>query len=517
MLWTRSRVGITAVAVLVTAIGGWLALPSGEKRTKPITVGTSDVVTSLDPAGAYDAGSWALYSNVFQSLLTFRPGGLTPVPDAARSCGFTGGGLTTYVCELRDDLTFAGGGSVTAADVEYSFERMLRIKSRLGPAPLFSTLESVSAKGQKVTFRLRTGDATFPQKLATGAGSIVDRTRYPADKLRTGTSVTGSGPYLLTTYKTGVRARLEPNPEYRGAIGSTGGPVEVRYFTTSEELAKGRRAGGLDVVHRQLPAAVLAKLDPSDAELRMTETRSPETRSLVFNLGSGSPMAERAVRRAIATTVDRGALADRVYRSTVQPLYSLIPQGILAHSNPFFDAHPEADTDRAREILQDAGVSTPVRFTLAHWADTGPTQEAAELKRQLEATGLFRIRLTSAEWTEYQRNFTQGAYDAFLVGWFPDFPDPDSFTQPLVGRNSTLHTGYRSDTVDRLIAATQRYEQRSRATLDFKKLQRKIAEDVPLLPLWQRTEYVLSTRDVGGSQYLTDGTGIWRLWSLTWL
>ena len=48
---------------------------------------------SLDPAGAYDTVSWALFSNVLQTLLTYEPRGSTPVPDAAKSCSFKGSGL----------------------------------------------------------------------------------------------------------------------------------------------------------------------------------------------------------------------------------------------------------------------------------------------------------------------------------------------------------------------------------------------------------------------------------------
>ncbi len=155
-------------------------------------VGTTDTVTSLDPAGAYDAGSWAVYSNVYQSLLTFEAGSTTPVPDAASTCGFLGTSLTAYQCTLREGLTFANGREVTAQDVKYSFDRMLGIAADVGPAPLFPTLESVTADDRSVVFHLDARDATFPQKLATGAGAIVDRDRYPAQGLREDAAVDGS-------------------------------------------------------------------------------------------------------------------------------------------------------------------------------------------------------------------------------------------------------------------------------------------------------------------------------------
>ncbi len=142
----RLRILITCGVLVAAGVGGWQLLPSDGVRTDPIAVGTTDEITSLDPAGAYDAGSWAIYSNVYQSLLTFKPGFTEPVPDAAESCGFAGSGLTTYRCTLRDDLTFSNGRRMTAEDVEYSFERMLGIKTDVGPQPLFPTLKSVDSE-----------------------------------------------------------------------------------------------------------------------------------------------------------------------------------------------------------------------------------------------------------------------------------------------------------------------------------------------------------------------------------
>ena len=195
------RILVTLLVLAIAAVGGWQLLPSQRNNSATITVGTTDTITSLDPAGAYDAGSWALFSNVFQSLLTYEPGAVSPVPDAATGCSFSGGGLTTYTCELRDDLTCPRGRTVTAEDVKYSFDRVKKINAAVGPASLFSTLKSVAAHDLTVTFHLSSPDATFPFKVATGAGSIVDRTRYPADGLRSGTSGDGTGPYRLTSYK----------------------------------------------------------------------------------------------------------------------------------------------------------------------------------------------------------------------------------------------------------------------------------------------------------------------------
>ncbi|MER0447833.1 ABC transporter substrate-binding protein [Streptomyces sp. Edi4] len=516
----RMRWVAMGAAVVVAGVGGWQLLPSGQEKKDPIVVGTTDVITSLDPAGAYDAGSWAIYNNVYQSLLTFREGSSTPVPDAAQSCAFIGQKLQTYQCVLRDDLTFSSGHKITAQDVKFSFDRIVKIGSDLGPGPLFSVLGSVQAEGNTVTFNLKTKDATFPSKLATGAGSIVDSSQYPADALRKGDSVTGSGPYLLKGYTKDssghpVSARLEPNPQYRGAVTRKGLPITVRYFAEADQLNDAWQAKQVDVTHREMPPAVLAKLSPGP-DLRITTSPGYDIREINFNLKSSSPVAKTKVRQAAAALIDRGALAKSVYSGTVEPLYSMIPQGFTGHSTAFFDAYPQPDPARARTLLK--GEQLPVRFDLAYRKLGADGAEAEEIKRQLEKDGLFKVDLIAeADWPKMQQNYAEGKYDAYTAGWLADFPDPDNFSQPLVGTGNSLHNNYSDKTADELIRQTQEYTDRGRTADDFKALQEKVAEDVPLIPLWQGKNYVLGSKDVSGSQYLSDGTGVWRLWELGWI
>ncbi|MFJ2607789.1 ABC transporter substrate-binding protein [Streptomyces sp. NPDC087425] len=514
----RTRVIATLVVLVAAGIGAWQLLPRQQDTAKTITVGTTDAVTALDPAGAYDAGSWALFSNVFQSLLTFDPGGAEPVPDAARSCAFQGTDLKTYRCTLRAGLTFPSGREMTGEDVKYSFDRVRAIHSEVGPESLLSTLKSVDASGLTVTFHLSSPDATFPFKVATGAGSIVDREKYPKDTLRTGTAVDGTGPYTLTSYTKGKKAALTPNSRYEGALKDTGRPVELRYYADGDALERAWTDKAVDVADRQLPPKLLSGLSASDPNQRVTETDSAETRNLYLNTRASSPLHDTRVRQAMAWLINREQLAATVYEGTVDPLYSLIPTGITGHTTSFFDAYPKQDVAKARALLTQAGVTAPVSFTYGYAIGRGAAQpEADDIKKQLEATGLFKVTVKGYEWTDFQKRWAAGKLDAYAVGWVADYPDPDTFGGPLVGTGSTMNTGYSNQDVDRLVRASQQYADRADASDDFRTLQADIARDVPVIPLWQGKEYVLSSEAIGGSQYLDDGTGVFRLWSLTWL
>ncbi|MDX2700624.1 peptide-binding protein [Streptomyces ipomoeae] len=514
----RLRILVSLLVLAIAAVGGWQLMPAQRDKNRTITVGTTDTITSLDPAGAYDAGSWALFSNVFQSLLTFEPGNTAPVPDAARSCEFVGNALTVYRCTLREGLKFPSGREVTGADVKYSFDRVKRINSDVGPASLLDTLQSVGVSGLTVSFRLSGPDATFPFKLATGAGSIVDRTKYPSNRLRTDGGADGTGPYTLTSYTKDQQARLRPNDDYQGAVHQAGSPVLMRYYKDSAALEKAWKARRVDVATRTLPPAVLAGLSPSDPDQRVTEADSTETRNLVLNVRAGSPFHDRRVRQALASLINREKLVADVYHGTTDPLYSLIPAGITGHTTSFFDMYPEPDPQRARRLLEAAGVKLPVRFTYGYGAGReSAAAEATELKAQLESTGLFQVTTKAYEWTDFQRRYAEGKLDAYAVGWVADYPDPDTFSGPLVGTDGSMKNGYSSQEADRLVQDSRRYADRGMTTRDFQDLQEVVAQDVPLIPLWQRKEYVLSTEDVGGAQYLSDGTGVFRLWRLEWI
>lgn len=514
----RSKVIATGLGLAVAGVATWQLLPQDAGGGKAIRVGTSDVVSSLDPAGAYDAGSWALFSNVYQSLLTIRSGSDTPVPDAASACKFVGEKLNTYQCELRPDLKFSSGRAVTAEDVKFSFDRIKAINSDQGPAPLFNTLDSVKAEGNTVTFNLSAGDATFPFKIATGAASIVDKDKYPAKALREGNKADGSGPFTLGAYAPGTSAELKPNASYKGQGKISKTSVTVRYYKDSAELEQAWNDHGIEVAHRDMPPATLAALNPGLKDTRYEATGGTETRSMVFNVRAGSPAAQPAVRQAVAAVLDRPKVAGEVYKGTVTPLFSLVPAGIAAHSTPFFDAWPTPNGLTAKKLLKDAGITAPVTINLGVNVRGANIAEAEEIKKQLESTGLFHLTIKPVEvWADFQKAYAAGAFDAYTIGWIADFPDADNFLAPLVGADSSMNNGFSNKAVDDLITRTQSFSDRAGAANDFRDLQKLVAQEVPMLPIWQKKDYVMSREAVTGAQFLSDGTGVWRLWELNWL
>ncbi|NUP23218.1 MAG: peptide-binding protein, partial [Streptomyces sp.] len=169
---------IGLLAPVLVACGG---TDSGSDNGDAIVVGTTDAFTAskdapapLDPAYAYDVGTWNILRQTVQTLMIQPRGEGAPVPEAAQSCGFTDSGNERYACTLREDLKFANGDPVTADDVKYSIDRARALKADSGVFALLSTIDTVETQGDReVIFHLKTADATFPFKLSTPVAGIV--------------------------------------------------------------------------------------------------------------------------------------------------------------------------------------------------------------------------------------------------------------------------------------------------------------------------------------------------------
>src|SRR4051812_28865465 len=111
--------GVAATALVLTACGGSSNNNSSSGSSSggsggTITVGTSDKITSIDPAGAYDNGSFTVMNQVYPFLLNAPPGTADVKPDIAESTSFTS--PTGYTVKLKSGLKFANGHDLTSSD-----------------------------------------------------------------------------------------------------------------------------------------------------------------------------------------------------------------------------------------------------------------------------------------------------------------------------------------------------------------------------------------------------------------
>ncbi|MFJ4695916.1 ABC transporter substrate-binding protein [Streptomyces sp. NPDC088766] len=516
----RSLQQVAAIVSISLVAGCSLLGEEGSDDAGPIVVGTTSAPSTLDPAASWD-GSWELFRNVYQTLLSYPNGATTPQPDAA-TCKFTDGTSRTYRCELREGLSFSNGDKLDAEAVKYTFDRILAINAPTGPAGLLGSLDRVEAVGDReVVFRLNKPDATFPFVLATPGMSLVAPDDYPAKAVREGDGIVGSGPYDLKVYKEGDRAELVRNDRYKGAADRKNGAVTIRYFQDSGEMVKALRGKQIDITYQGLAADDIVALENKSDEndgLQLVEGAATNINYLVFN-PKDKWSDKLAVRRAVAQVIDRAALAHKVYKDTVDPLYSMVPKGLTGHTTGFFDDFGDPDPDKARAILDDAGITGPVPLTLWYTTDrygSDTALEFKEIKTQLEASGLFEVTLKSRPWKTYVVGYQKGEYPVFGRGWAPDFPDADNFIAPFVGEQNALGTPYPEKQITQVLLPRSREESdRANVVKDFQEAQQILVDDARLLPLWQGKQYIAANEDVSGGERALDPSTIMMVWELS--
>ncbi len=536
--------GIAVAAFTLAACGGGssnnpTAAASGSAGGA-IIIGTTDKITTIDPAGSYDNGSFAVMNQVFPFLMNTPYGSPDVQPDIATSAEFTK--PTDYTVKLKPGLKFANGHDLTSSDVKFSFDRQLTILANgadqgNGPGSLLGNLASVDAPDPTtVVFHLKSGnDQTFAQILSSPAGPIVDEQVFAADKLTPDADIVAgnafAGPYVITSYDQNNLVSYAANPDYQGVLGAPKtAKVNVKYYADASNLKLDIQEGNIDVAYRSLSATDIADLR-KDSNVSVVDGPGGEIRYIVFNFdtqpyGAKTPQADPAkalaVRQAVADLINRSEIADQVYKGTYTPLYSYVPDGLTGATQSlkalYGDGKGGPDAAKATQVLKDAGVQAPVTLDLQYSNDHyGPSSgdEYALIKDQLESSGLFTVNLQTTEWVQYAKDRTADVYPVYQLGWFPDYSDADNYLTPFFRTTNFLGNHYVNPEVDSLISEQATTTDPAARTKLIEQIQEKVAADLSTVPYLQGAQVAVVGKGVSGADSTLDASFKFRYGALT--
>ncbi|MGN6409430.1 MAG: ABC transporter substrate-binding protein [Curtobacterium sp.] len=516
--WGKRGIALGAgVAATALVLSGCASSSVSDTALNGISIGTTDKITSLDPAGSYDNGSFAVQNQVFPFLMNTPVGSPDVKPDIATKAEFTND--TTYTVTLKKGLKFANGHDLTSSDVKFSFDREKKINNENGPQSLLANLKSIDTPDDTtVVFNLDHADQTWPQVLSSPAGPIVDEQVFSADKLTPAADIVKgkafAGQYEITSYKENDTIQYKANKNYDGLLGKPKtDEVTASYYTKETDLKLAVQKGDVDVAYRSLTPTDIADLRKDD-KVKVTDGPGGEIRYLVFNFNTqpfGAKQSDAdetkalAVRQAVADVVDREKLAKDVYNDTYSPLYSMVPDGLTGAAKPFEELYGDgnggADVDKAKETLSKAGVTGKVQLDIQYAPDHyGSTSddEYAELKTQLENSGLFTVNIQSTVYTTYAQERTKDAYPVYQLGWFPDFSDADNYLSPFFTKDNFVQNHYDDPTIQGLISDEQQESDKDKRADLIEQAQEREATQISTLPLLQGKSVAVAAKDVKG-------------------
>jgi peptide/nickel transport system substrate-binding protein len=499
---TTIRTGAALVALVLTlaACGGGDPVDVGGgtgdgegARGGTLVAAISGEPDQLDPQSTSAYASFQVLENVFDTLvepdeeLQFQPA-------LAQEWETSEDGLT-WTFTLREGVTWHNGRELVAEDVAYSYNRI--IDEELANAYRFTSVTGVEAPDER-TVEI-TVDRPTPNLLAN-IGAFKGTAIVARENVEDG-SITrepiGTGAFRFDSYSPGDSLRLTRNDDYWGGDVALDG-VEFR-FVSEPTVALTNLQGGQVHWTDNLPPQQVEQLRDSD-DLTLETVPGNDYWYFAANQAR-EPFGDPRVRQALAYGIDREQITEAAKFGLATVNQTAIPEASAFH----LDYAPyERDVERARQLLQEAQVQTPLTVDLIVTNEYPETVSAAQvMQSQLREIGVeVSIRtLDFAGWLDEQG---QGNFDVFLLGWLGNI-DPDDFyyAQHRTGANFNFQ-GYSNPQVDEALdAARAETDDDARREL-YETAVRQIVDDASYVYLYNPEIVQAWSPDVQGYQVRSD-------------
>jgi ABC-type transport system substrate-binding protein len=310
----------------------------------------------------------------------------------------------------------------------------------------------------------------------------------------------GTGPFTLKEWVPGQRLELARNPNYWRTDRPFVDAVRLKVGLTQETQMRLFENANLDVLP-DIPSADYPRLkqDPKWGKL-IDEAPVLTTWYLGMNTEM-APFKDKRVRLAVNYAVDRDHLVQLRNGRAVKATSILPPK--LPGFDPTRKGWPH-DPEKARALLKEAGHPTGFATTLWIISSDQNLKLAEGIQADLKEVGIQASLKPATLQSFLQATKTRNTTAFFHNGWFPDYPDPSSFLEPLFHSrqiapvNSNNSTFYSNPKVDKLLDEGAVLQPGPERWKKYQEAERLILEDAPWAPLYYEVETRIHQPNVHG-------------------
>jgi oligopeptide transport system substrate-binding protein len=424
---------------------------------------------TLDPAKMDDLTSMSVMTALCKGLTQFDAE-MRPAPAIAERWERSSDGKH-YVFHLRRDARWSDGKPVTAHDFVYAWKRVLSPETAAPYAFFLYELKNGKAyyDGKIKDFAqvgVHARDAytlvvelerPTPFFLALAATPVMlpvreDVIRKAGEGFTEAGRMVSNGAYKMVQWKHDEKIRLVPNPYFYEK--DPGKRPQLRAIdmymindaNTSVVMYENNELDFIETT-TSIPAVDVRRLRKfSDAHVGALY----RINYFGFNVNK-PPFNNPKVRQAFAYALDR-SYYPQLLQSGQKPIASFIAPGLLGY-NP--EVGLKYDPEKARKLLAEAGYPNGKGFPTVRLAyqTLYDLQKEAEIAQYLWKKNLnVDVRLDNMEWKVLLSKLHEDPPAIFRLGWFVDYPDPDSFMNVFLSDSGNNYTGWKNKTYDRLLA-----------------------------------------------------------------
>jgi peptide/nickel transport system substrate-binding protein len=439
-------------------------------------------IKQLDPRYVSDVYGLKVTRLIFASLTRIDPLTLETVPDLARELQVVGD--SEYRVLLRPDLHFSDGSVLDAEDVVATYRSVVDPAMQTRYASTYQRIASVSVVDPlTVVFRLNGPHASFVTDLELPILRAEDaKRRLSADQ---GDAIIGAGPYLLVRRAPGL-IELSHNPLW---YGGTPRVPHVRMLVVHDDNTRALRllSGAADFALNGVSAGLMPLFT---GRKDFVVESAPGIGTTYLGINTLAPgLSDVRVRKAIALAIDRKSLIKAKLSDRAALASSFVPLGHWAYDadTPTYAFDPAA----ARALLDQAGLSGSPRasWVLRCDSERSRVSTARAIAAMLADVGV-NVRVQTTENATMLADLDRGHFELSLLQ-FSEVIEPHVLSWffasdriPGPGQTGLNRWRFRDPVVDEALETGRRSLDREARKRAYVVLQRRLADQLPVVPLW---------------------------------
>ncbi len=507
---------ITAAFIFLISLSQYSCVPNS--KSKRIIVASSGKIESLDPARASTLKSIQLLSSLGDTLYELNSEGEL-IPELAAGMPVFSEDKLQIIINLRRNVLFHDGTLFNSKAIKFSFDRFKRIGTM--NYILGNKIKSIETPSEyKLIINLNKPSSSVNGLLTSVNLTPISPTFYKdyADKFLNDKFI-GTGKYILKRFSNEIQI-IDPNANYWGDKPNNKGVSFIGY-SNSSSLFGALKSKQIDVLlSNSIDDSQRNNLNSLSKNKEIKEGNSPEIEISFISLRTNSyPLNNRNVRLAVAKSLNRDLISNKVSYGLRKPSRSLVPTILKRNKNELW---PEYDPKEAKVLLQKEGYCNGniLDFPLTYRSNVAADKLIAlswqeDIKNILNEC--INIRLNGVESTTIYKNLNLGIYTAVILDWTGAYSDPEAYLTPLLScsdldgeickKGESVYSGsfWGSDRVEELFLESENTSGRERLA-NLTEIELIASESIPYIPIWISSQKAWSRNEV--SKPIFNGAGI---------
>ena len=441
------------------------------------------------------------------------------IPGTAESWTISDDGKE-YIFKLNKNAKWSNGDPVTADDFVWSWKRILTASlgsqypdmlyylvgayeyhngeidnfDEVGVKALDSHTLKVNLKNPTPFFiGLLSHYSTWPvhKETVLKHGDIDDRN---GEWTRPGNFVC-NGPFQLKTWELNNRIVVEKNPHYYDA--SMVRLNEIHYYPVSNVMTEDRmfRAGQLHLTSSMPTQKCPIYIEEKNPNLKI----DPYMGTYFYRINTeNETLSDVRVRKALAYSIDRQLLVDKLTQCGQIPAYSFTPPGSNGYQP---STEIPYDPVLAKQLLAEAGYSSDNPFPkleILFNTNEGHRKVALAIQQMWQNELGIEVELVNQDWKVYLSREMVGDFQISRAGWIGDYEDPNTFLDLMRPNRGNNKTGWENMDFDALVEEANTINNQDKRYELLNEAEKILIDNMPIIPLYTYVRVYQLSPDVKG-------------------